>query len=118
MHKAVPVNKDTWWVGVNDHETDLFESLWDLPQDVSYNAYVVTGEKTAAIDTVKGPWLDEYSHKLEEVLGGRPLDYLVVNHMEPDHAGRSEEQRLNSSHVVISYAVFCLKKKKIGRAHV
>ena len=60
MHKAVPVNKDTWWVGVNDHETDLFESLWDLPQGVSYNAYVVTGEKTAAIDTVKGPWLDEY----------------------------------------------------------
>ena len=68
MHKAVPVNKDTWWVGVNDHETDLFESLWDLPQGVSYNAYVVTGEKTAAIDTVKGPWLDEYFHKLEEVL--------------------------------------------------
>ena len=46
MHKAVPVNKDTWWVGVNDHETDLFESLWDLPQGVSYNAYVVTDEKT------------------------------------------------------------------------
>ena len=93
MHKAVPVNKDTWWVGVNDHETDLFESLWDLPQGVSYNAYVVTGEKTAAIDTVKGPWFDEYFHKLEEVLGGRPLDYLVVNHMEPDHAGLISQLR-------------------------
>ena len=74
MHRAVPVSNDTWWVGVNDHETHLFESLWDLPQGVAYNAYVVMGEKTAAIDTVKGPWLDEYSHKLEEVLGGRPLD--------------------------------------------
>ena len=93
MHKAVPVNKDTWWVGVNDHETDLFESLWDLPQGVAYNAYVVTGEKTAAIDTVKGPWLDEYLYKLEEVLGGRPLDYLVINHMEPDHAGLISQLR-------------------------
>lgn len=93
MHKAVPVNKDTWWVGVNDHETDLFESLWELPQGVAYNAYVVMGEKTAAIDTVKGPWLDEYLYKLEEVLGGRPLDYLVVNHMEPDHAGLISQLR-------------------------
>ena len=60
---------------------------------LSYNAYVVTGEKTAAIDTVKGPWLDEYSHKLEEVLGGRLLDYLVVNHMELDHAGLISQLR-------------------------
>ena len=87
MHKAVSVSRDTWWVGVNDRETDLFESLWALPRGVSYNAYVIAGERTAAIDTVKGPWLDEYEHKLAEALGGRDLDYLVVNHMEPDHAG-------------------------------
>lgn len=94
MHRAVPVSNDTWWVGVNDHETDLFESLWDLPQGVAYNAYVVTGEKTAAIDTVKGPWFDEYIRKLEGVLDGRPLDYLVVNHMEPDHAGLISQLRV------------------------
>ena len=93
MHRAVPVSADTWWVGVNDHETDLFESLWDLPQGVAYNAYVVMGEKTAAIDTVKGPWFDEYIQKLEAVLDGRPLDYLVVNHMEPDHAGLISQLR-------------------------
>ncbi|MDO4786648.1 MAG: FprA family A-type flavoprotein [Fretibacterium sp.] len=93
MHKAVPVNRDTWWVGVNDYETDLFESLWDLPQGVAYNAYVVMGEKTAAIDTVKGPWVDEYIQKLEEVLNGRPLDYLIINHMEPDHAGLISQLR-------------------------
>jgi flavorubredoxin len=86
MYKAVPVTQDTWWVGVNDHETDLFESLWPLPQGVAYNAYVVLGEKTAAIDTVKGPWFDDYVEKVASVLGGRTLDYLVVNHMEPDHA--------------------------------
>ncbi|MBQ7197247.1 MAG: FprA family A-type flavoprotein [Synergistaceae bacterium] len=88
MYNAIQVNKDTWWVGVNDHDTDLFESLWPLPQGVAYNAYVVNGTTaTAAIDTVKGPYLDEYQNKLLTALGGRALNYLVVNHMEPDHAG-------------------------------
>lgn len=93
MYKAIPVNKDTWWVGVNDCSTERFEALWSLPNGVAYNAYVVLGEKTAAIDTVKGPWGDEYSYKLEEALGGRDLDYLVVNHMEPDHSGLIMELR-------------------------
>ncbi len=93
MYKAIPVNKDTWWVGVNDRSTDRFEALWSLPNGVAYNAYVVLGERTAAIDTVKGPWGDEYSHKLEEALGDRDLDYLVVNHMEPDHSGLILELR-------------------------
>ena len=88
MYNAILVNKDTYWTGVNDHETDLFESLWPLPQGVAYNAYVITGTTaTAAIDTVKGPWLDEYFNKLSQALGGRALNYLVINHMEPDHAG-------------------------------
>lgn len=93
MYKAIPVNKDTWWVGVNDRSTDRFEALWSLPNGVAYNAYVVLGERTAAIDTVKGPWGDEYSHKLEKALGDRDLDYLVVNHMEPDHSGLILELR-------------------------
>ena len=93
MYKAILVNKDTWWVGVNDCSTERFEALWSLPNGVAYNAYVVLGEKTAAIDTVKGPWGDEYSYKLEEALGGRDLDYLVVNHMEPDHSGLILELR-------------------------
>ena len=88
MYKAILADKDTWWTGVNDYETDLFESLWPLPQGVAYNAYVVLGSTaTAAIDTVKGPYLDEYINKLTQALGGRELNYLVVNHMEPDHAG-------------------------------
>lgn len=89
MYNAVSVARDTWWTGVNDYETDLFESLWRLPNGVAYNAYVVGGEggKTVAIDTVKGPWSDEYMMKLDQALAGRGLDMLVVNHMEPDHAG-------------------------------
>ena len=95
MYKAMPVGKDTWWVGVNDCETDLFESLWTLPRGVAYNAYVVLGsEAAAAIDTVKGPWVDEYFRKLEQALGGRRLDYLVVNHMEPDHSGLISQLRV------------------------
>lgn len=87
MHRAIPVQKDTWWVGVNDRETDLFESLWALPRGVAYNAYVILGEKTVAVDTVKALCYDDYIEKTSEALGGRPLDYLIVNHMEPDHAG-------------------------------
>ena len=71
MYKAIPVTKNTYWVGVNDNETDLFESLWALPQGVTYNAYVVVGEKTVAIDTVKGPWFDEYLNKVAAALDGR-----------------------------------------------
>ena len=88
MYKAIKTNKDTWWLGVNDHETDLFESLWPLPQGVAYNAYVVLGSTaTAAVDTVKGPYLDDYVGRLAQALGHRTLNYLVVNHMEPDHSG-------------------------------
>lgn len=94
MYKPIKVNKDTWWLGVNDHETDLFESLWPLPQGVAYNAYAVIGTTaTAAIDTVKGPYLDDYVNKLTQALGHRTLNYLVVNHMEPDHAGLISQLR-------------------------
>ena len=94
MYSAIPADKDTWWLGVNDYETDLFESLWPLPQGVAYNAYAVLGSTaTAAIDTVKGPYLDEYMAKLTQALSGRPLNYLVVNHMEPDHAGLIAQMR-------------------------
>ena len=94
MYSAILADKDTWWLGVNDYETDMFESLWPLPQGVAYNAYAVLGSTaTAAIDTVKGPYLDEYMAKLTQALGGRSLNYLVVNHMEPDHAGLIAQMR-------------------------
>ena len=73
-------------VGVNDTDKVLFEGLWPLPYGVSYNAYVVSDEKVALIDTVEGGFEDEFLSNIREAIGGRPIDYLVVNHMEPDHS--------------------------------
>jgi flavorubredoxin len=75
-------------VGVNDKETDLFEALWPLPRGVAYNSYLVIGQKIALIDTVKAFYLTDLVSKIKRLLGeDRPIDYLVVNHMEPDHSG-------------------------------
>lgn len=76
------------YAGVNDRVTDRFEALWPLPYGVSYNSYVVEGsEKTALIDTVEIGSLTDYVRGLDEILGQRKVDYIVVNHMEPDHSG-------------------------------
>lgn len=75
------------YVGVNDRVTELFEALWPIPHGVSYNSYIVKGEKTALIDTVEiGASRDFFNH-IDAVTEGNGLDYLVVNHMEPDHSG-------------------------------
>ncbi|MFO8034509.1 MAG: FprA family A-type flavoprotein [Candidatus Bipolaricaulota bacterium] len=74
-------------VGVNDRETDLFEGMWPLPNGVSYNAYLVVGERVALIDTVKRPFVDELVANVSQVIDPRRLDFLVANHLEPDHAG-------------------------------
>ena len=74
------------YVGVNDRTTTRFEGLWSLPQGVSYNAYLVTGEKVALIDTVEEAFGSRLEANIREVIGDRKLDYLVINHMEPDHS--------------------------------
>ena len=73
-------------VGVNDTDKVLFEGLWPLPYGVSYNSYVVADEKVALIDTVEGGFEDEFLSNIREAIGDRPIDYLVVNNMEPDHS--------------------------------
>ena len=73
-------------VGVNDQDKVLFEGLWPIPYGVSYNSYLVVDEKIALIDTVECGFEEEYLANIDEVLGGRKIDYLVVNHMEPDHS--------------------------------
>lgn len=75
-----------YYVGVNDDEKTLFEGLWPLPYGVSYNSYVVVDEKIALIDTVEGGFEEEFLANVEAAVGGREVDYLVVNHMEPDHS--------------------------------
>ena len=73
-------------VGVNDTEKVLFEGLWPLPYGVSYNSYIIVDDKIALVDTVEGGFEEEYLANIREVIGDRPIDYLIVNHMEPDHS--------------------------------
>ena len=87
MYKPVEISENLFYVGVNDRTKNLFENLWPLPKGVSYNSYVLRDEKTALIDTVDISFTDVFLNKLEVVLDGRPLDYLIINHMEPDHSG-------------------------------
>ena len=81
------IANETYYVGVNDRQKHLFENLWPLPYGVSYNSYLITDEKTVLVDTVDIGYVDLFIKKIEEALDGRTLDYLIVNHMEPDHAG-------------------------------
>lgn len=74
------------YVGVNDHRVDLFEGQYKVPHGMSYNSYVVKDEKIAVMDTVDAHFAGEWLENLQRVLGGRKPDYLVVQHMEPDHS--------------------------------
>lgn len=74
------------YVGVNDRTTTRFEGLWSLPYGVSYNSYLVLGERVALIDTVEEGFGSRFVENIRRELGDRPIDYLVVNHMEPDHS--------------------------------
>ena len=75
------------YVGVDDHEVDLFEGQYDVPEGMSYNSYIILDEKTALMDTVDASKTEEWLANVKEALGDRQLDYIVVQHMEPDHSG-------------------------------
>lgn len=76
-----------YYIGVNDRTTHLFEGMWPLEQGVSYNSYLVDDEKTAVIDCVGTDFFGEYLDNIHSAIGDKPVDYIVVNHMEPDHSG-------------------------------
>ena len=80
------ISKRIYSVGVNDHDKVLFEGLWPLPYGVSYNSYLVVDEKVALIDTVEAGFEEEFLENIHQAIGERAIDYLVVNHMEPDHS--------------------------------
>ena len=80
------ITEDIRYIGVNDHDIDLFESQYVVPNGVSYNSYVILDEKVVVMDTVDARKTDEWLANLEEALDGRNVDYIVVSHMEPDHA--------------------------------
>ncbi|MGN0613276.1 MAG: FprA family A-type flavoprotein [Porcipelethomonas sp.] len=80
------VTDDIIYVGVNDHKTDLFEGQYAVPNGMSYNSYVIIDEKTAVLDTVDADFGDEWLGNIENALEGKAPDYLIVQHMEPDHS--------------------------------
>ncbi len=85
------ITDDIKYVGVNDHQVDLFEGQYKVPNGMAYNSYVILDEKIAVMDTVDQHFTDEWLKNLEVVLGGRKPDYLIVQHMEPDHAANVEK---------------------------
>ncbi|QTA37655.1 FprA family A-type flavoprotein [Thermosipho ferrireducens] len=87
MHRVLKITDDIFYAGVNDRDTVLFENIWPLTKGVSYNSYLIRDEKNVLIDTVKISKVEQFVEKIREVLGGKSLDYLVINHMEPDHSG-------------------------------
>ena len=85
---SVEIVPNIFWTGVNDRTTDLFEGLWPISDEgVSYNSYVITDEKIALIDLVKGFKVDDYLTQLEEIVDPSKIDYVIINHTEPDHTG-------------------------------
>ena len=80
------ITNDIYYIGVNDHDIDLFEGQYDVPNGMAYNSYIISDEKTAIFDTVDGNFTDQWLGNIAEVLGDRKPDYLIVQHMEPDHS--------------------------------
>ncbi|MDA3854339.1 MAG: FprA family A-type flavoprotein [Bacteroidales bacterium] len=95
------LKKEVYYVGVTVRKTHLFENLWPIPHGVSYNSYIIKDEKTALLDTVEIGQSSIFIKKVLNVLDGRKLDYLIVNHMEPDHGGSIEIIRRYFPDVII-----------------
>ena len=81
------ISQEIHYVGVNDHAIDLFESQYRVPHGMAYNSYVITDEKTAVIDSVDAHFAEAWLDNIRKVLGGKTPDYIIVQHMEPDHSG-------------------------------
>lgn len=87
MIKKVKLTDSIYFIGVNDRETHLFENLWPLDKGVSYNSYLINDKKVAIFDTVKNTKAYDFFDNIETIIGDKEVDYLIINHMEPDHSG-------------------------------
>nr|WP_240739118.1 FprA family A-type flavoprotein [Marinitoga lauensis] len=87
MDNILNITDSIYYVGLNDRDTHLFENMWPLPKGVTYNSYIIKDEKNVLFDTVKATKTHLFIEKINNILDGGKLDYLVINHMEPDHSG-------------------------------
>ena len=110
------ITKDIRYIGVNDHQVDQFEGQYDVPNGMAYNSYVIMDEKIAVMDTVDQNFGDEWLANLEKELAGRKPDYLVVQHMEPDHSANIDVflTKYPEATVVASAKAFTMMKQFFG----
>ncbi len=110
------ITKDIKYIGVNDHEVDLFEGMYDVPNGMAYNSYVILDEKIAVMDTVEAHFGEQWLGKLDKELGGRKPDYLVVQHMEPDHSANIAvfAERYPEAKIVASAKAFVMMGQFFG----
>lgn len=110
------VTKDIIYIGVNDHKVDLFEGQYVVPNGMAYNSYVILDEKTAVMDTVDAHFGEEWLANLEQALGGRKPDYLVVQHMEPDHSANIAKfaEKYPEAQIVGNAKTFTMVKNFFG----
>lgn len=101
MYCVRNITEDLYWVGANDHRLHLFENIHPIPYGVSYNAYLLLDKETVLFDTVDWSACRQLLENLDYLLDGRPLDWLVVNHMEPDHGACVEQILLRYPHVKV-----------------
>ena len=110
------ITDDILYVGVNDHEVDLFEGQYVVPNGMSYNSYVIMDEKIAVMDTVDARFGEEWLKNLAGVLNGRKPDYLIVQHMEPDHSANTAKflEVYPEAKIVASQKAFAMIKNFFG----
>ena len=113
------VTNDILYIGVNDHDLDLFEGQYTVPLGMAYNSYVILDEKTAVMDTVDKRFGDEWLGNLDKALSGRTPDYLVVQHMEPDHSANIAlfMEKYPAAVVVASAKAFTMMKNFYGNEY-
>ena len=110
------ITKDSVYLGVNDHAVDLFESQYSVPNGMAYNSYLIMDDQTVVMDTVDAHFTDEWITKIAAALGDRAPDYLVVQHMEPDHAGSIDAfaQAYPTTKIVSSAKAFVMMQQFFG----
>ncbi|MGD8967368.1 MAG: FprA family A-type flavoprotein [Anaerolineae bacterium] len=98
----IEIKPDVYWIGVNDRTTDLFEGLWPITQEgVSYNAYLIDDKKKAVVDLSKSLKTDDFLDQIHQIVGLSDLDYVIINHMEPDHSGVLRTLRMVAPQVTL-----------------
>ena len=116
MNGTKNITKDIYYVGVNDHNVDLFEGQYVVPNGMAYNSYVIVDEKVAVFDTVSAGFEDEWLGNIKAVLDDKTPDYLIIQHMEPDHSANilNFANAYPEAKIVASAKAFVMMKNFFG----